>query len=350
MKKLTDSLSIRRLQIRNRICIPPMVMFGMAEANHVSEQNIAHYQALARGGAGLVIVEATCISPTGKLSHDQLGLWEDSQIEGFRRLTAAVKAEGAAVFVQIHHAGINGVGDVHDCPSDYEIERFGGTKIHGEAMSAAKITAVIQQFADAAHRAWQAGFDGVELHGCHGYLICQFLDRKVNQRTDVYGHHPELLVVEIVQAIRKVTPEDFVVGIRLGLNEPDIEDGLAHAAVLAPHVDFINASHGFFPPDQINKPAGFGFANLTYAGVAIKQAAPGVPVFAVGGIRTTEQAQELVARYDVDMVAIGKSALVNPDWPHEALAGHVSKACLQCKTCVRFRERDKCPGSKLPRT
>lgn len=346
MKNLTDSFMIGQLQIRNRICIPPMVMFGLAEHNFVSEQNVAHYQALARGGAGLVIVEATCVSPTGKLSHDQLGLWDDSQIAGFSRLTAAVKAEGAAVFVQIHHAGINGVGDVRDCPSDYEMERPGGEKIRGTAMSIEKIAAVRQQFADAAKRAWQAGFDGVELHGCHGYLICQFLNRRVNQRTDVYGRHPELFAVEIVQAIREVTPPGFIVGIRLGLNEPEIEDGQAYAAILSRHVDFIDASHGFFPPDQITKPADFTFTSLTYAGVAMKRVVPDVPVFAVGGIRTAEQASDLVASYGVDMVAVGKSALVNPNWPNEALAGHVNKACLQCRTCVWFRHRELCPGRK----
>jgi NADPH2 dehydrogenase len=345
MNSLSDRFQIRGLTLRNRICIPPMVIFGLSDKNNVSDANVAHYQALARGGAGLVIVEATCVSAAGRLSQDQLGIWDDSQIDGFRRLSSAVKAEGAAIFMQIHHAGINGV-DVPDCPSDYLLERRNGERIQGLALSAEKISQIQQFYVDGARRAYLAGFDGVELHGCHGYLISQFLNRRVNQRTDRYGQHPEDFVLEIIEGIRQVTPAGFIVGIRLGLNEPDLADGLANAAKLAAYVDFIDASHGFFPPNEIIKPADFPFSSLAYAGAAIRQAVPNIPVFAVGGIVTPEIARQLLEQTGVDMVDIGRSSLVNPNWANEALQGEVSRYCRQCRTCIWFRDRSKCPGLK----
>lgn len=130
---------------------------------------------------------------------------------GLRRITQAVHAEGCPIFVQIHHAGIVGIAEHALCPSAYQL----GDKT-GAEMSVEQIHAIQQAFIRAAQRAYQAGYDGVELHGCHRYLMCQFLNRRVNTRADVYGEHPEQFVLEILEGIRKTVPEDFVVGIRLG--------------------------------------------------------------------------------------------------------------------------------------
>ena len=228
---LFDTVSIGSVQTRNRICIPPMVIYKISdESGMVKPQNVAHYRALAKGGAGLIIQEATCISPEGRLSEDQLGIWSDDQIPGLREITEVVHQEGCPIFVQLHHAGLVSIGQDTLCPSDYAMDTKKGWK-NGHEMTRDDILRVRDAFIQAAVRAEKAGYDGVELHGCHGCLLCQFLNNRVNRRTDEYGK-TERLVLEILEGIRASVRPDFVVGIRLGAFEPTLEDGIAHAKIL----------------------------------------------------------------------------------------------------------------------
>lgn len=338
MKQLQDAFYLGNLKLRNRICVPPMVVFGCSDENgQVSAQHLQHYEAIARGGAALVIVEATCVTREGRLGDTQLGLWEASQLEGMRRLAQTIHAQGAGCVVQLHHAGIVGIASEAFCPDAYVLE--GNPPKTGVKMTQQDIRRIQQAFVQAAVWAQQAGFDGVELHGCHGYLISQFFNPTVNRREDEWGAHPERFVLEIVEEIRRQVPSEFLVGIRLAAFEPSLQEGLSHARLLDEKVDFFDLSYGFGAPDlqlppDIAVPEGM---NELHAAAGVLRKAVHTPVFVVNGITTPAQAQLILQETDVDMVDVGRTVLVNPAWPAEALAWckgqPVPAHCLHCPAC-----------------
>lgn len=342
-KQLSDPFFIRNTKIRNRICVPPMVVYNWSDGSgYVDDKHVEHYRRLARGGAGLIIQEATCVTEEGKLAQTQLGIWEDGQIEGLRRITDAVHAEECPIFVQIHHAGIVGIAQHALCPSAYVL----GDKT-GVEMSVEQIHDMQQAFISAARRAYQAGYDGVELHGCHRYLMCQFLNARVNTRTDTYGAHPEQFVLEILDGIRKIVPEDFVVGIRLGAFEPTLQDGIRHAKILEEHgIDFLDISYGFAEEQEAEKPADFPYKDIIYAAGEIKKQVS-IPVFAVNGIRVPEDARGALELTQVDMIDVGRSSLANPEWAADALAGRKTDKCVDCSVCQWRINPDRCAGRLL---
>ena len=244
MSKLFTSWNLKGLEIKNRICVPPMVCFGWnGDDGMVTEKSVNHYRAIAKGGYGLVIQEATCINKPGRLSGDQLGIWDDAHIPGLKQIVDAVHAEGTPIFVQIHHAGVISSEEDRVCPSDYTVKHKDMEK-HGRELTVEEIHVLEDEYIQAVRRAYEAGYDGVELHGCHSYLLSQFMNRRVNKRTDEYNADDMLILKNILEGIRKVVPEEFVVGIRLGAFEPTIEDGIAHAKWLEAHgIDFINVCH-----------------------------------------------------------------------------------------------------------
>lgn len=340
---LFDPVGIGSVMTRNRICIPPMVLYGISDESGMAKpENAAHYRALARGGAGLIIQEATCVSSEGRLSMDQLGIWSEDHIPGLRRITDAVHQEGCPIFLQIHHAGLVSVGQDTLCPSDYVLSTPKGGK-HGREMRRDEICRIRDAFVAAAVRAEKAGYDGVELHGCHGYLLCQFLNSRVNRRQDEYGQ-PERLTLEIVQEIRKSVRSAFTVGIRLGAFEPTLDDGIAHAKTLEQAgVQFIDVSYGFTAESEPIAPGDPALLDVIRAAGAIQKTVS-VPVFAVNSIRTPRQAQEILMKTGVSMVDIGRSALVDPEWANRARRGETPGACLGCRVCQWRIDRKKCPG------
>lgn len=347
VKGLFDPVNIGTVTTRNRICIPPMVIYGYSDdSGMVTEDNVSHYARLAQGGAGLIIQEATCITKDGRLSADQLGIWSDDHIPGLKQIVQRVHAYGCPIFVQLHHAGVAGIGPDYLCPSAY---RFSGRRgVHtGRAMTEAEIQTVREDFIQAGRRAFLAGYDGVEIHGCHSYLLCQFLNARVNRRTDVYGKEPLKLIQEIMEGIRACTAPDFVIGIRLGGFEPTLADGIAHAKALADcGIGFLDISYGFSGEMDLTAPGDPDLMDIVRAAGAIRKAVD-VPVFAVGGIRLPEDAQRVLRETNVDMVDVGRSALVDPEWPNRALRGEKPGKCLDCKVCQWRLDREKCPGRKM---
>ncbi len=344
--RLSDPLKLSALTLKNRVSIPPMVMFGFSGDDGVAHDNhVDHYRALARGGAGLIVQEATCVSREGRLAGTQLGLWDDRHIEGLSRITRAVHDAGAPIVVQIHHAGIRSISPEPLCPDAYRYRSRSG-EIEGRKMTKGDIARIREEFVRAAIRAAKAGYDGVELHGCHQYLLCQFLSRRVNRRDDAYGKNPALFVLEVLDAVKQAVPADFIVGIRLGGFEPTLEDALGHAALLEAHgIDYLNISYGFTGEDEPFAPEGYPLKDVIYAAARIKRAAR-VPVFAVNGIKTPADAAHVLAVSGADMVSIGRSALVDADWPNKALAGEDPKPCLACPRCRAFESISLCPGRK----
>lgn len=342
MKKLFSEFNIKNVKMKNRICIPPMVV-GFAQEGYVAPENVERYKKLAQGGAGLIIQEATCINIDGRLSPKQIGIWSDDQIEGLKSIVDAVHEENCSIFVQIHHAGVVGISENPLCPSPYEYNNFGKSVV-GREMTIDDIKSIQSDYIEAARRAYEAGYDGIELHGCHGYLISQFLNKKVNKRTDEYGKNPENFVIEILEGIRKVTPKEFVVGIRLGGFEPTIEAGLHYAKILEENgIDFLDISYGFFSEQEMHVAEGYKLSNAVYAAEQIKREVS-VPVFAVNGIYSAETAEDVLNETNVDMVDIGKGALINPNWANDAKEGNDTGKCLSCAKCMWFGQSETCPG------
>ena len=340
MKKLFESFRIRNTDIANRIVIPPMVVFTTDE--YANEARLNHYAALADGGSGLIIVEATLVQDGGQLCPGQLGIWDDRHIEGLAKIADIIHARGAKAIIQIHHAGVVGCF-AHDCPSPYALNE----NVTGSELSAEAIERLTQDFIAAGIRAHKAGYDGVELHGCHNYLICQFMNRRVNTRSDIYGEHPEKLPIDILNGIRAAVDEDFIIGIRMGAFEPTLADGIAHAKMFdAAGFDFLDVSYGFSREHEPEMPENFPYKDVIYAAGEIKKQVS-APVFAVNSIRTGEQAQGVLTLTDVDAVDVARALLVDYEWVNKVRDGIEPDMCLGCPRCTWGRDGVKCAGRIL---
>jgi len=346
LKKLFTEFNIKNVKMKNRICVPPMVV-GFRADGYVAIENIERYKILAKGGAGLIIQEATCVNSDGKLSAKQLGIWEDEQIEGLKSIVNVVHEEGCPIFIQIHHAGVVGISEDPLCPSSYEYKNYSGSIVVGHEMTSVDIKSIQNDFIEAARRAFAAGYDGVELHGCHAYLISQFLNKKVNKRTDEYGKNPEKFVLEIIDGIREVTPKEFIVGIRLGGFEPTIEDGIHYAKILEKNgIDFLDISYGFISEQEMHVDKEYKYSNAVYAAEKIKEEVS-IPVFAVNRINSAEIAEEILNETNVDIVDIAKGFLINPNWANDAKEGKDTGKCLNCAKCVWFGQSNVCAGKVI---
>ena len=354
MEKLKERVKIGKLWTKNRIAVPPMVCFHWSDdSGRVTEKNLQHYRQMAAGGAGLIIGEATAVTRRGRLHETELGLWEDGQTEGWKRLADAVHRYEVPFFMQLLHAGVAGIEKESDCPGDYVFRgRKGELRSTGHEMTPGRIREVIDDYVQAAGRAQRAGLDGVELHGCHSYLICQFFNRNINRREDVYGQIREKFALDILQGIRETCGKDFVAGIRLGAFEPTLEEGVAHALSLAGKADFLDVSYGFDGESSPCKPEGYPFSEAIYGAQEIKKRMPDMPIFGVDGITDGNMAEEALRLSGLDMIDVGRGFLVNPDFGNAALEGRDCGKCLHCRPACRWSPflndgTVDCPGRKL---
>jgi len=346
MDKLFTPKKIKDLEIKNRIVLPPMVAFTFADDNNfVSEKNINHYEAIAKSGTGLIIVEATCVSKDGRLSEDQLGIWSDEFIDGLSKIAKACHKHGAKVFIQLHHAGLRTSKSINEdtiTSSDYN-----NGKVIARAMTQDEIHAIEQDFIQAAIRAEKAGFDGIELHGAHSYLMTQFFSTKVNHRTDAYGGNLEnrlRFTTEIFEGIKAKVCDNFIIGIRMGCNENDLETSIEMAKRFeALGMDFLHISTGFDnTPIEEELPKDFPCNWIVYGGTKIKENV-NIPVIVVNSIKTPEQANYLIDHNLADLVAIGRAQLADYSFVKHIKEGEDIVSCLECKPCKWFTNGDKCP-------
>ena len=255
--------------------------------------------------------------------------------------------EHCPIFLQIHHAGVVGISEDPMCPSPYEYKNYAGSVIVGHKITSEDIKSIQNDFIEAAKRAFKAGYDGVELHGCHAYLISQFLNKKVNKRTDEYGTNPEKFVIEILDGIRKVTPKEFIVKIRLGGFEPTIEDVIHYAKVLEKNgLDFLDISYGFMNEQEIHVNEEYKYSNAIYAAEKIKEEVS-IPVFAVNGIKSAKTAEEILNETNVNIVDIATEFLINNNWANDAEEGRDTGKCLDCAKCMWFGQSKVCAGKVM---
>jgi len=336
------SIQINKHIIKNRIIMPPLVCFNWANDDgfETSDRGV-HYGKRAQGGTGLIIVEATAISKEGRLCDTELGLWKDDHIPQFERIAKSCHDEGAKVIVQLVHAGMSSVGTTVYSSSSTEVKNKECLE-----MSLEDIKKVKEDFRAAAIRAKKAGLDGVEIHGAHGYLLSQFTSEKVNKRSDMYGGSLDnrlRLSIEIIEEVRKVTGDDFIICYRFGVNDPTLEEDKYFAKKLETlGVDILNVSSGI-GGNKIEVPEDYPFSFITYMGTEIYKEV-NIPVACVFGIKEPNQAEYLLEKEMIDMVAVGKGLLADPQWTSKAIAGEAVNICYNCAPRCKYSvDGTQCP-------
>lgn len=327
MPHLFSPLTLRGLTLRNRIMMAPMCMYSAAEDGQATDWHLAHYQARAAGGAGLILTEATAVEARGRISANDLGLWHDDQVEPMARLVRMVQAEGAAAGVQLAHAGRKawsadrGHGPaVPVAPSPLPFDD--GWAIPTE-LSLPQIDGIVDAWRRATSRAEAAGLDLVEIHAAHGYLNHQFLSPLSNTRTDAYGGSLEnrlRFLLRVVGAVREAWPEEKPLLVRVSVTDW-VEGGLVpdDTVVVARElkalgVDLVDCSAGGSVPDA---PVKTGPGYQVPLSQKVRHEA-GIATAAVGLITTPELADEVVRNGRADLVALGRELLRHPYWPLHA--------------------------------
>lgn len=317
MSKLFSSYTIRNIELPNRIVMSPMCMYSSADDGQVADWHRIHYASRAVGQVGLVMLEASAVTPQGRISARDLGIWGDEHIAGLSEVVRLIHTQGAKAAIQLGHAGrkANIDGPIV-APSAIA---FGSMKTP-EAMSRAQIKETVKAFAEAAARAKAAGFDCIELHGAHGYLLNQFLSPISNHRADDYGSDRDgryRLLGEVIDAVRPVF--DGALFVRISADEYDpsgnrLEDYIYFARLMKEQgVDLIDCSSGGI---VTGAPAVYPGYQVPLA-EQIRRAA-GIATGAVGLITSGLQAEEILGNERADLIFIGRSLLKDPYWPRAA--------------------------------
>jgi len=333
---LFEPLTLRGVTVRNRIGVSPMCQYSSTDG-FANDWHLVHLGTRAIGGAGLVMAEATAVAPDGRISPRDLGLWRDEHIEMLARVTRFIREHGAVPGVQLAHAGRKASVDVPwrggaSLPPNEggwspivapSAVPFGSRSQVPEALDAAGIRRIVSAFRDAARRALDAGFQVIELHGAHGYLLHEFLSPLANRRTDEYGGSFEnrvRLTLGVTDAVRSVWPDPLPLFMRLSGTDWvddgwDVEQSAELARLLGKRgVDLIDCSSGGIVPG-VKIPVGPGYQVSLAEHV---RAASGVPTAAVGLITSAQQADAVLRSGSADMVFLARKLLRDPYWPLHA--------------------------------
>lgn len=337
MPSLFDPLQLRGLTLSNRIVVSPMCQYSSVDG-FATDWHLVHLGSRAVGGASLVFTEATAVTPEGRISPNDLGIYRDAHVDMLRRIVSFVHTQGSAAGIQLAHAGrkastsapwlgggkvdpVDGGWDVVG-PSDVP---FAPNYPQPRALTTAEIDDVVAAFRRAATRAHEAGFDVAEIHAAHGYLLHEFLSPLSNTRTDHYGgsfDNRARLLREVVSAVRQVWPDGRPVFVRISATEwtPggwDIDESIALARQLAPlGVDLIDCSTGGNVA-SVKIPIGPGY-QVPFAERVRNEG--GMPVGAVGMITTPAQADAIIRAGQADCVLLAREMLRDPYWPTHAAA------------------------------
>lgn len=341
MSHLFTPATFRGLTLRNRVMVAPMCQYS-ARHGHANDWHLVHLGRFALGGFGLVIVEATAVTPEGRITYADLGLWDDEQIAPLRRIADFLKAQGAAAGIQLAHAGRKASsplpwrGGFTETDADKQAlafeawtpvapsaEKHMPSYTLPEALDEAGLVRIRDGWVAATRRADAAGFDMIELHSAHGYLLNQFLSPVANKRNDQYGGSLENRMrfpLGVAAAVRAAWPAEKPLFARISVTDwieggATVEDSIAYAKALkAIGYDLIHCSSGGFDGA---KPVLAPLYMVPYA-EAIRQGAA-IPTAAVGLITTPQEAESILAEGKADMVALARQALDDPNWALHAL-------------------------------
>ena len=342
-KSLFEPIRIRNLELKNRIIMPPMATHYATREGEVTERMIAYYAERAKGGVGLIITESAAIHPEGRGGPNRLSIYDDKFIPGLKRLVKAIHEYDAKTAAQLHHGGGQiDPKNIHSYPSAaYSVPYYSG--VTPRTLTIEEIKELELMFAEGARRAKEAGYDAVQIHAAHGYLIWSFLSPLTNKREDEYGGDIDgrmRFLLEIIREVRKKV-EDLPIMVRI--NASDYVDGgidieqakiiaqkLEKAGVDSIHVSAaIRESHEYqVPPRAI--PRG---VNVSLA-AEIKKVVK-IPVAVAGRIDKPDLANKIIEDGLVDLVEVGRALIADPEWPRKAYEGRTDeiKPCIACITC-----------------
>ncbi|MFM7013988.1 MAG: NADH:flavin oxidoreductase/NADH oxidase [Actinomycetota bacterium] len=336
MPKLFEPIKIREMEVKNRIWISPMCQYSAeAKDGMPGEWQKLHLGSRAVGGAGLIVVEASGVLPEGRITPWCTGIWNSDQAKAWKEIVSLCHDQGSKMVMQLAHAGRkasvhrewSGVGSIAAADGGWQTvsstDQAFGDHLPPRRLSTEEIPALVEAFAEAAKRSVDAGFDAVEIHGAHGYLIHQFLSPISNDRTDNYGGSFEnrtRLLMEIIQAIRNVIPSEMPLFLRLSATDysengwDEEQTAKVSALAVAAGVDLIDVSSGGLITG-VKIPSGPGYQVPLAEYVAERVSAP---VGAVGQITEAKQAEAILQNGKVDVIFIARASLRDPYWPLRA--------------------------------
>ena len=343
LQNLLSPIKIKTMELANRVVLPPMgTNLGNPDGS-VSEANLAYLKRMARGGAGLIIIEVCAVHPSAPSIDSELCVYDDRFIPGLKKLTEIAHAAGSRIALQLHHAGRESLYLLKQkkaiAPSPIRSLVFGLTP---REMTLEDIKEIIAAFGTAAARAREAGFDAVEVHGAHGYLLTQFLSALCNQRSDEYGGslaNRARFIVEVLQEVRRRVGGDFPISLRISAEE-FIKGGYTVEDIQPILPDFVKAGADIIHASlgTHGSPAGITSAPLEYEpgfnawrAKKVKEVV-NVPVIAVGRFTDPALADEVIGRGEADLVAFGRQFLTDPDFLLKAREGRFEdiRRCIAC--------------------
>ena len=338
--KLNTPIQIGKHILKNRITFAPTVKFDYTDdSGKANEKLISHYEERAKGGCGLICVEAVAVTPGGRFDRRHMGLWSDEQIPGHKELTKRCHEYGTVMLIQLNHTGYTANPECGPAigPSAVVRKDYRG-EYTTHAMSIDEIEAMKRAYVDAAVRAQTAGYDGVQLHGCHGYLINQFMSPATNKRNDQYGGTAEnraRFCCEIIREIRKICGEEFLISVRTSGFDCDLSDAVAVAE------EYVKAGCGYLQVSNgltsLQTLAPFRDARVTdiqSLGVYFHDNFKGrVPVSCVGGLTEGTQIEYLIENEYVDTVDVARAILADPEFANAVLNHKDYVKCFGCKAC-----------------
>ncbi|MGM9526143.1 MAG: NADH:flavin oxidoreductase [Peptococcaceae bacterium] len=331
--------------LKNPIVFPAVGMLGLDTEDTISAKRIEHYVSIAKGGVGMIIVEATKILPEPKRIYPimpssintkedtLLGIYTSAQIKGFSHMVELCKKENVVMLLQLAYTGL-------DEPLEDRLL---------SDMSVESLYVVQQAFVKAAMNAKQAGFDGIELHAAHGLFLSQVLSPVINDRTDLWGGNVQQrtnYLIQIIQDIKRMCGENFAIGVRMGCNEPNLATSIKIAKLLEQGgADFLDISTGISSRVYIglDKPEIFLYSEKIYAAWQIYKQVK-IPVIAVGGITKAEDAIDILEKKYAPLVGVARGILADYEWPNKAQQGITINICHKCKHCQWYVDAKNCPA------
>ncbi|MBN1328401.1 MAG: NADH:flavin oxidoreductase [Candidatus Heimdallarchaeota archaeon] len=346
MIELFDSFVLKNLEIQNRLMRSATTSYWSDEDGILRSPILDYYQKLVNGGLGFIVKGHSYVTENGKAHTGQSGLTSDKHIPQMAKITELAHGKGIPILAQINHAGYSSIVE-RITASTYKTDNWIAREVTID-----EIQTIIEAFANAAELAIQAGFDGVQIHGAHGYLVSQFLSDNVNRRKDKYGgslHNRTRLLLEIFTAIKKKIGNAPIIAIKMNCDDFAPERGITIAdSIQIAHwldekgIDLIEISGGGPKQDnEIRKIRGRTFEEKKYfeasfAGHAekIRKTIPSVPLALVDGFRSRLAMDAALAENLVDFISISKPTIIEPDLPIRLMNGQKESSCTNCRICL----------------
>lgn len=330
--KIFEPIKIKNVLFQNRVVMAPMVPFGMQERPDgvMSDTLLRHYLDRSANGMGLMITQSLSVS--SKLpAAGGAGIYADEHIGHLQAIAAACHEHGTKLFVQLAYPSAG---------------HQNGDSVNG--LAADDLKEITEEFVRAAFRCREAGCDGVELHGAHGFLLNMFASPLANMRTDIYGGDLDgrlYLVRNIIDGIRPILDDNFILAYRMGSNDDLDSDTQTARALEALGVELLHVSSGISGGRHLEIPEGFPYNSIVFSGTEIKKHV-NIPVTVVNDIRTLNRGNTLLENGLCDFIAYGKPFLADPLFYKNSLENGDLEPCFRCRNCQWFTQYDRCPALK----